>query len=90
MKINYMVNLIATDLFSNGEISDMTDTKKLEGDIKGFIVTRKWNSDDKTQNYTLKSIYIIDDNDEYIIELFGDDLTDDNYVNEFIKTIRIG
>ena len=79
MKENYMINLLTRSLFSNGEKTEMVNTILIKGDLLGFIIDKRY----------LKEIYIVDNEDEYVIELFGDDLNDNNYVNDFIKTIRI-
>ncbi len=79
MKENYMINLLTMGIFSNGEKSEMVDTKLIKGDLLGFIVDKGY----------LKDIFISDGDDEYINELYGDGLTNNNYVNDFLKTIRI-
>ena len=75
MRNNYILNSLAQSAFPNFE-----NITLIEGDkIKGYIIN--------VQANPLKAIHLLHEDKQYVIALFGAEVTTDEFVNEFLESI---
>ena len=75
MRNNYIINSLAQSAFPNFE-----NITLIEGDkIKGYIIN--------VQANPLKAIHLIHGNNQYIIALYGEEVTNSKFVNDLLESI---
>ena len=76
MRNNYIINTFIQVAFS-----DFNNITLIEGDLNGYIV-------DVKSNIKIKEIHLLINNDQYIITLSGEEITEDEFINSLLKTIK--
>ena len=76
MKKNFIINTFVEVAFPN-----FNNIVLIDGNIKGYIINPK-------TNIKLKEIHLLNNDNQYVITLFGDEITNDEFINNLLKSIK--